>query len=109
MDIEGVTHNLPRSPTMASNSAPQLRRLLPSPAASISVRDAYDVPRSPHADRPWVGLCMVMSLDGSVVVDGTFARSREAAASRSVRLLISTYYSDEGAHAWMLPCVNRRR
>ncbi len=49
---------------------PELRRLLPHPAAPVSVRSAYDVDRTPHADRPWVGLCMVTSLDGSIAVDG---------------------------------------
>lgn len=49
---------------------PALRRLLPLPAAVVSVRDAYDVDRPSHADRPWVGLCMVASLDGSIAVDG---------------------------------------
>jgi riboflavin biosynthesis pyrimidine reductase len=37
---------------------------------TISVRAAYDVDRPVHPDRPWVGLCMVMSLDGSISVDG---------------------------------------
>lgn len=39
------------------------------PAATVSVREAYDVPRHRPTDRPWVGLCMVSSLDGSTVVD----------------------------------------
>lgn len=50
--------------------APELRRVHPSPAATISVRSAYDIERPRHPDRPWVGLCMVMSLDGSIAVDG---------------------------------------
>ena len=54
--------------------APELRRLLPHPASTISVRAAYDVERVPHADRPWIGLCMVMSLDGSIAVEGTSGR-----------------------------------
>jgi riboflavin biosynthesis pyrimidine reductase len=56
--------------TSAQPTPPALRRLLPQPAASISVRAAYDVERPVHPDRPWVGLCMVMSLDGSIAVDG---------------------------------------
>jgi len=35
------------------------------------VREAYDVERPAPGDRPWVGLCMVTSLDGSIAVDGT--------------------------------------
>lgn len=35
------------------------------------MRAAYDVDRPVHADRPWVGLCMVASLDGSIAVDGS--------------------------------------
>lgn len=50
---------------------PELRRLLPAPAATISIRAAYDLERPTHPDRPWVGLCMVSSLDGSIAVDGT--------------------------------------
>jgi len=46
-----------------------MRRLLPHPAESVGVREAYDVPRPRPTDRPWVGLCMVASIDGSTVVD----------------------------------------
>lgn len=66
MDTTGVTHNLTRSIAMA----PELRRVLPEPAEPVSVRSAYTADRRPHPDRPWVGLCMVMSLDGSIAVDG---------------------------------------
>jgi riboflavin biosynthesis pyrimidine reductase len=51
-----------------------MRRLLPGPAATVSVAEAYGVPRSRVAtsrgSRPWVGMCMVSSIDGSTVVDG---------------------------------------
>lgn len=47
-----------------------LHRVHPAPHEPTTVREAYDVPRSAHADRPWVGLCMVSSLDGTVAVDG---------------------------------------
>lgn len=50
---------------------PQVRRLFPSPAESVSLLDAYNVPRQRPIDRPWIGLCMVSSLDGSTVVGGT--------------------------------------
>ncbi len=36
-----------------------------------TIVDAYDVERTAHPDgRPWIGLCMVSSLDGSVVING---------------------------------------
>lgn len=51
-----------------------MRRLLPDPAASIGVAEAYTAPRArvatPRGSRPWVGMCMVSSIDGSTVVDG---------------------------------------
>jgi len=48
-----------------------MRIVYPSPAES-SVAAAYVAPiGGPHDDRPWVQLCMVSSLDGSTVVDGT--------------------------------------
>lgn len=50
---------------------PPLTRLLPYPSTVTTVADAYDVERRPRAGRPWVGLCMVSSLDGSISVDGT--------------------------------------
>lgn len=43
------------------------------------MRECYDVPRPRPADRPWLGLCMVSSLDGSTVVD-----ARSAALSNPV-------------------------
>lgn len=39
------------------------------PAGTVTAREAYDVPRARVHGRPWVGLCMVSSLDGSTVVD----------------------------------------
>jgi len=47
-----------------------MRRLLPDPAESISVEEAYAAPLGRHGDRPWVSLCMIASIDGSTVVDG---------------------------------------
>ena len=49
---------------------PALRRVHPAPHEPTTIDQAYDVPREPHDRRPWVGLCMVASLDGSVAVDG---------------------------------------
>jgi riboflavin biosynthesis pyrimidine reductase len=52
-----------------------VRRLFPHPApgesAEISVRDAYDVPRQRWPERPWLTVCMIQSLDGSIVIGGT--------------------------------------
>jgi riboflavin biosynthesis pyrimidine reductase len=53
---------------------PTLRRVHPfhaGAAAITTVAEAYDVERRPHPHRPWVGLCMVVSLDGAVTVDGS--------------------------------------
>jgi riboflavin biosynthesis pyrimidine reductase len=47
-----------------------VRRLYPEPGSPISAREAYDVRRPQHPDRPWLGICMVASLDGSTVVHG---------------------------------------
>jgi riboflavin biosynthesis pyrimidine reductase len=49
----------------------RVKRILPEPAASTTVADAYGVSRQRHPDgRPWIGMCMVMSIDGSTVVNG---------------------------------------
>jgi 5-amino-6-(5-phosphoribosylamino)uracil reductase len=50
-----------------------MRRLLPEPADDISVEDAYAAPLGRGDRRPWVGLCMVASIDGSTVVGGKSA------------------------------------
>lgn len=48
-----------------------MRRVWPDPVDDLSVDDAVDHVRRPHVDgRPWVMLCMVMSLDGTTVVEG---------------------------------------
>jgi riboflavin biosynthesis pyrimidine reductase len=46
-----------------------MRRLFPHSADHVTLREAYDVARPRPADRPWVALCMVSSLDGSTVID----------------------------------------
>jgi riboflavin biosynthesis pyrimidine reductase len=48
-----------------------MRRVLPTPAIDTTVEEAYAAPLGRHGDRPWVGLCMVASIDGSIAVDGT--------------------------------------
>jgi riboflavin biosynthesis pyrimidine reductase len=50
-----------------------MRRLLPEPAADLAVADAYAGALGRRPDRPWVGLCMVASIDGSTVVGGNSA------------------------------------
>ena len=51
-----------------------MRRLLPGPADDIGVDEAYGSTLGSRADAPWVGLCMVASIDGSTAVDGTSAK-----------------------------------
>ncbi len=51
-----------------------MRRLLPGPTDDIEVDDAYGAPLGSRPDAPWVGLCMVASIDGSTVVDGVSAK-----------------------------------
>ena len=45
------------------------RRVFPD-SAEMTIEQAYDAPLGAPSDRPWVGLCMVNSIDGSTVVDG---------------------------------------
>lgn len=49
---------------------PQAQRLFPPPHGTVTLREAYDVVRPRPDDRPWIGLCMISSLDGSTVVGG---------------------------------------
>lgn len=46
-----------------------MRRLYPHPTGTISVLEAYAASRPRPIERPWLGLCMVASLDGTTVVD----------------------------------------
>jgi riboflavin biosynthesis pyrimidine reductase len=51
-----------------------VRRLHPEPASDVSLEQLYgDPPRARVGDRPWVGVCMIGSLDGSTVVAGRSA------------------------------------
>jgi 5-amino-6-(5-phosphoribosylamino)uracil reductase len=47
-----------------------VHRLLPQPAARTSIAEAYAGPLGARDDRPWCSLCMVASVDGSIVFDG---------------------------------------
>lgn len=55
-----------------------MRRLLPDPAQHVSVEDAYRTPLQSRVEGPWVGLCMVSSIDGSIAVAGTSAKLSSA-------------------------------
>jgi riboflavin biosynthesis pyrimidine reductase len=46
-----------------------MRRLFDDPTDHLTVREAYDVPRPRTAERPWLGVCMVSSIDGTTVID----------------------------------------
>jgi len=48
-------------------------RLIPGDRSEITIADAYSKPLGRRSDRPWIGLCMVASIDGSTVVDGASA------------------------------------
>jgi riboflavin biosynthesis pyrimidine reductase len=72
---------LPTDDTI-SDVSPTLRRLVPTPTVdpgahgggattATTIADAYDVDRPRPPDRPWVSVCMVTSLDGSVALEGT--------------------------------------
>ncbi len=51
-----------------------MRRLFPEPDDDITVDSAYPTPLGSRPDAPWVGLCMVASIDGSIAADGTSAK-----------------------------------
>ena len=51
-----------------------MRRLLPGPIDDFAVDDAYGSTLGSRADGPWIGLCMVASIDGSTAVDGSSAK-----------------------------------
>ncbi len=63
-----------------------LRRIHPEPAADVTIRQAYDVVRTPPDGRPWIELCMVGSLDGSTVVDG---RSRSLSNAHDSEMFLT--------------------
>lgn len=52
---------------------PALRRVHPIPDrdGTTTIAEAYSVERRSHPHRPWIGLCMVASLDGAVTVEGS--------------------------------------
>jgi riboflavin biosynthesis pyrimidine reductase len=66
-----------------------MRRLYPEPASDTTAVEAYGVERPRPIRRPWVGLCMVASVDGSTVVDHRSA----ALSSEADRMVLSTLRS----------------
>jgi hypothetical protein len=62
-----------------------MRRLHPYPADHVTVADAYGIDRPRPANRPWLGLCMVSSLDGTTVVEGN-SRALSSEADLAVLL-----------------------
>lgn len=55
---------------MSRDHAPPATRILPGPPHPIEIADSLLRDRPRQGRRPWVNLCMVSSLDGSIVVDG---------------------------------------
>jgi riboflavin biosynthesis pyrimidine reductase len=64
-----------------------MRRLFDQPTGQITVREAYDVDRPRPAGRPWIGVCMVSSIDGSTVVDSN-SRGLSSKADQEVLLTL---------------------
>lgn len=56
----------------------------------VTIEGAYAAPLGTGRDRPWVGLCMVASIDGSTVVSGAsgdLSSSNDSAVMRRLRSL----------------------
>jgi riboflavin biosynthesis pyrimidine reductase len=64
-----------------------MRRLFDQPTDHVTVREAYGVERPRPIDRPWLGLCMVSSIDGSTVIDSN-SRSLSSKADQEVLLTL---------------------
>jgi riboflavin biosynthesis pyrimidine reductase len=64
-----------------------MRRLFETPTDHVTVREAYGVERPRLADRPWIGVCMVSSIDGSTVVDSN-SRGLSSKADQEVLLTL---------------------
>jgi riboflavin biosynthesis pyrimidine reductase len=71
---------------MAADRTPPISRLLPAPAAPTTLREAYEADRPTPLGRPWVNLCMIASLDGSVALAG---RSGELGNANDRALLVT--------------------
>jgi riboflavin biosynthesis pyrimidine reductase len=64
-----------------------MRRLFDHPTDHVTVSEAYAVERARSAERPWLGVCMVSSIDGSTVVD-TNSRGLSSVADQEVLLTL---------------------
>ena len=64
-----------------------MRRLFDHPTDHVTVREAYGVVRPRPAGRPWLGVCMVSSIDGSTVVDSN-SRSLSSPTDQEVLLTL---------------------
>ena len=63
--------SIPVHPDVCHDSA--VRRIFPAPEHDLGadgLDELYGAPRLRTAQRPWVGVCMIASLDGSTAVDG---------------------------------------
>jgi riboflavin biosynthesis pyrimidine reductase len=63
-----------------------MRRLFEHPVEHITVRESYDVVRPRPPERPWLGVCMVASIDGSTVID---ANSRALSSKTDQEVLLT--------------------
>ena len=63
-----------------------MRRLFEDPTDHVTVREAYDVERPRPDGRPWLGVCMVASIDGSTVVD---SNSRSLSSNTDQEVLLT--------------------
>jgi hypothetical protein len=64
-----------------------MRRLFDHPRDHVTVREAYGVERPRPIGRPWLGVCMVASIDGSTVVDSN-SRSLSSKTDQEVLLTL---------------------
>lgn len=66
-----------------------VQRLVPAPVSEIDIAEWYaELPRPRPADRPWLELCMVASIDGTTAVAGTsgaLGNPTDAAVLRALR------------------------
>ncbi len=59
---------------MSRDHAPPATRLLPGPPEAVEIAETLVRERPRRDDRPWVNVCMVSSLDGTIAVDGNSGR-----------------------------------
>lgn len=84
---EAVTGRSHRKQSLSKKSAMiphMIRRVFPD-SAETTIAEAYAAPLAERVGRPWVGLCMVSSIDGSTVVNG---RSSDLSSANDSAVLI---------------------